>query len=53
MAAGESLIKQLLEGFLTAFAISTGVNLFIIPVNSRTVVFKEFAGYLGAVRGIM
>jgi hypothetical protein len=53
IAAGESLIKQLLEGFLTAFAISTGVNLFIIPVNSRTVVFKEFTGYLGTVRGIM
>jgi hypothetical protein len=51
--AGETLIKELLEGFLTAFAISTGVNLFIIPVNSRTVVFKEFTGYLGAVRGIM
>jgi hypothetical protein len=53
IGAGVSLIKQLLEGFLTAYAIATGVNLFIIPVSSRTVVFKEFTGYLGAVRGVM
>jgi len=39
--AGEALIKQLLEGFLTAFAIATGVSLFIIPISSRTVVFSK------------
>jgi len=53
MTAGISLVKQLLEAFLTAFAIATAVNLFIIPISSRTVVFKEFTGYLGAVRGVM
>ncbi|KAK2629287.1 hypothetical protein QTJ16_000107 [Diplocarpon rosae] len=51
--AGEFLVKQLLEGFLTAFAISSGVNLFIIPVSSRAVVFKEQAGYIQLVRGIL
>jgi hypothetical protein len=53
IAAGEALIKQLLEGFLTAFAISTGVSLFIIPVSSRTVVFKEQTGYIQLIRATM
>ncbi|KAK6584933.1 hypothetical protein PZA11_003157 [Diplocarpon coronariae] len=55
MEAGESLIKQLLEGFLTAFALSLGVNLLVIPVSSRTVVFIEEgqAGYIQLVRGIL
>jgi hypothetical protein len=50
ISAGESFIKKLLEGFLTAFAISTGVSLFIIPISSRTVVFKEQSGYIQLVR---
>jgi hypothetical protein len=50
---GESLIRQLLIGFLSAFAISTGVNFFIIPVTSRTVVFKEQASYIMAIRGAL
>jgi hypothetical protein len=41
VSAGQELIKSLLEGFLTAFAIATGVSLFIIPVSSRTVVFSK------------
>ncbi|TVY38822.1 Uncharacterized protein LSUB1_G004247 [Lachnellula subtilissima] len=53
MGAGISLVKRLLEAFSTAFAIATAVHLFIIPISSRTVVFKEFTGYLGAVRGVM
>jgi hypothetical protein len=52
-AQGEALIKQLLEEFLTAFGIATGVNLFVIPMSSRTVVFKEMAGYVMAVRGTL
>jgi hypothetical protein len=51
--AGEALIVQLLKGFLTAFAISTGVNLFIIPISSRTVVFKEQAGYIQLIRATL
>jgi hypothetical protein len=49
IAAGESLIKQLLEAFLTAFAISTGVSLFIIPISSRTVVFSECPRFCHAI----
>jgi len=51
MQQGEALILQLLEGFLTAFAISTGVSLFFIPISSRTVVFKEQEGYIQLIRG--
>jgi len=53
ITAGESLIRSLLIGFLTAFGLSTGVNLFIIPVTSRTVVFKEQAGYIGLIRAAL
>jgi hypothetical protein len=51
MDQAEALVKQLLEGFLTAFAISTAVSLFLIPISSRTVVFGEMNGYIGAIRG--
>ena len=50
---GEALIRQLLLGFLSAFAISTAVSLFVIPVSSRTVVQKEQAGYVQAIRGAL
>lgn len=53
IASGEQLIKELLEGFLTAFAISTGVSLFIIPISSRTVVFKEQAGYVQLIQATL
>ncbi|TAQ84624.1 hypothetical protein B7494_g7055 [Chlorociboria aeruginascens] len=53
MATGISLVKELLEGFLTAFAISTGVSLFIIPINSRTVVSREQTGYIRLVRSTL
>jgi hypothetical protein len=51
MAQGEGLVRQLLIGFLTAFAISTGVCLFIFPVSSRKVVLMEMTGYIGAIKG--
>jgi hypothetical protein len=38
---------------LSAFAISTGVSLFIIPISSRTVVQKEQAGYIQGIRGAL
>lgn len=50
---GESLIRQLLLGFLSAFAIGTAVNWFIIPVTCRTVVFKEQAGYIMGIRSVL
>ncbi|OBT82678.1 hypothetical protein VE02_09333 [Pseudogymnoascus sp. 03VT05] len=50
---GEAVIRQLLIAFLAAFAISTGVSLFIIPVSSRAVVQKGQAGYIQAVRVVL
>lgn len=50
---GEALIRQLLIAFLAAFALSTAVSLFVIPVSSRTVVQKEQAQYVQAVRGTL
>ena len=52
-ALGQALIIQLLKGFLTAFGISTGVHLFIIPMSSRLVVFKEQAGYIELIRATL
>ncbi|KAI9648995.1 hypothetical protein NHQ30_001561 [Ciborinia camelliae] len=53
VAAFENLIKRMLEAFLTAFAISTAVNLFVIPVSCRLVVFKGQAGYIQSMRGVL
>jgi hypothetical protein len=49
----EAFIARLLEAFLTGFAIATGVSLFIVPVTSRKVVFKEVTGYIGLLRGAL
>lgn len=49
----ESFVRQLLIAFLAAFAIATATNLFVFPVTCRTVVFKEQAGYIMAVRGTL
>ncbi|PVI02394.1 hypothetical protein DM02DRAFT_653538 [Periconia macrospinosa] len=48
-----SFITKLLESFLTGFAITTGVSLFIFPVSCRTVVTKEITGYVGILRGAL
>ena len=53
MTAGIAFVKKLLEAFLTGFAIAIGVNLFIFPVNSRDVVFKDVAGYIKALQGTL
>lgn len=50
---GETIIRQLIIAFLSAFAIAAAVNLFVIPITSRTVVFKEQAGYIMSVRGAL
>ncbi|KUJ22025.1 uncharacterized protein LY89DRAFT_391405 [Mollisia scopiformis] len=52
-SVAEAFIKKLLESFLTAFGLATGVNLFVIPITSRTVIFKEQAGYIALVRGTL
>ncbi|KAK3944348.1 hypothetical protein QBC46DRAFT_173564 [Diplogelasinospora grovesii] len=49
-AAAQAFIKELLTAMLVALALALGVNLFVFPVSSRKVVFKEFAGCLGLLR---
>jgi hypothetical protein len=51
MTAGIAFVKRLLETFLTGLAIATGVSFVVFPVTCRKIVFKEFAGYLGALQG--
>ena len=53
MAQAESLVRQLLISFLSAFAIATGVSLFIMPISSRTIVMKEQAGYILGIKGAL
>ncbi|KAK9358397.1 hypothetical protein V1504DRAFT_435832 [Lipomyces starkeyi] len=53
MAVSIAFVKRLLEAFLAGFAIATVVNIFIFPVSSRLVVFTEFAGYIGALQGVI
>lgn len=49
----EAFVKKLLQSFLTGFAITTAVSLFILPISCRKVVTKEFTGYIGALRGAL
>lgn len=53
MAAAISMVTKLLEACLVGLALATGVCLFIYPVTSRTVVFKQMAGYVGCLRGAL
>ena len=53
VATAESFVRRLLVAFTTGFAIATGVSLLVIPINSRTVVFKEITGCLQAVKGVL
>ncbi|KAL9113179.1 MAG: hypothetical protein Q9187_007659, partial [Circinaria calcarea] len=50
MAAGISFVKKLLEACLTGFAIAFGVNLFVFPISSRDVVFKDASAYIKALQ---
>lgn len=53
MAAGTSFAKQLLEVFLTGFAIATGVSLIIFPTTVRMTFFKQSAGFIQLVQGTL
>ncbi|EME87691.1 uncharacterized protein MYCFIDRAFT_169467 [Pseudocercospora fijiensis CIRAD86] len=48
-----SFMERLLEAFLMGFALATGVSLFVIPMSCRTVVFKQMAGYLNLMGGLL
>ncbi|KAJ5121278.1 Brefeldin A sensitivity protein-related domain of unknown function DUF2421 [Penicillium bovifimosum] len=53
MGSAISLIRQLLEAFLTGLGISTATSLLILPMTSRQVVFKQMAGYIGGLRSAL
>ncbi|GKZ68801.1 hypothetical protein AnigIFM56816_008033 [Aspergillus niger] len=53
MAAAIALVKKLLEACLTGLGVATGVSLFILPKSTRGIVFKQMAGYIGALRAAL
>ncbi|KAK3380468.1 hypothetical protein B0T24DRAFT_195720 [Lasiosphaeria ovina] len=50
VAAAEAFVQQLLTAMLAAFALAAGVNLIVLPISSRLVVFKELASLVGLLR---
>lgn len=53
MSAGIAFAKRLMEAFLTGLAIAAATSFIILPMTSRKVVFKQMAGYIGALRGAL
>ena len=53
MTVGIAFVKRLLEAFLTGFAIATGVSLFVFPISSRDVIFKEAAEYIASLQATL
>ena len=53
MATAISFMERLLEAFLSGFGIATGVHFLVFPMSSRMVVFKEMAGFLNLMNGVL
>lgn len=53
MAFALSFMEQLLEAFLTGFALATATHIVVFPTSSRMVVFKELTGYLSLLNGVL
>lgn len=53
MTAAFTMVCQLLKSCLTGLGISTATSLFILPMTSRQVVFKQMAGYIGGLRSAL
>ncbi|EPS25675.1 hypothetical protein PDE_00609 [Penicillium oxalicum 114-2] len=53
MASSIALVQRMLRTFLTGLAISTAVSMFILPMTSRKVVFKQMGGYIGGLRSAL
>lgn len=49
MASGIAFVVRLLKAFLTGLGVATGVNLFLFPISSRDVLFREVGTYLAAI----
>lgn len=50
VAQGVTFVNHLLWTFLAGLAATVGTSFFIFPTTSRQVVFKQMAGYIGALR---
>lgn len=50
---GVKFCKSLLEVFLLALGVATGVHFLVFPVSMRTVALKEFSAFLGSIRGTL
>ena len=53
MPAAINYVVKLLKACLTGLALTTGTSLVIFPMSTRTIVFKEMAGYIGGLRGVL
>ncbi|KAJ5355928.1 Brefeldin A sensitivity protein [Penicillium concentricum] len=53
MTAAFAMVKKLIAAFFTGLAISTATSLFILPMTSRQVVFKQMASYIGGLRSAL
>lgn len=48
-----ALMKLLLETQFTGFGIATAVHFLVVPINTRLPLFKQLAGFLGIIRGML
>ncbi|KAL2865730.1 uncharacterized protein BJX67DRAFT_174312 [Aspergillus lucknowensis] len=53
MPAATSMVRRLLEAGLLGLGLATAVSFFIFPLSCRKVVFKQMAGYIGALRSAL
>lgn len=51
--AAVAMVERMLKTFLSGLGISTAVSLLILPMTSRTAVFKQMAGYVGGLRSAL
>ena len=53
MASAISFMTRMLKACLTGLALATVTSFIVFPLSTRTVVFKEMAGYIGALRAAL
>ncbi|SPO06922.1 uncharacterized protein DNG_09616 [Cephalotrichum gorgonifer] len=51
--AAEAFVKEQLLAMLLGMGLATGVSLFVFPMSSRMVVFREFKGLIGLLRKVV
>ncbi|EXJ78639.1 hypothetical protein A1O1_09040 [Capronia coronata CBS 617.96] len=50
MTAGMDFVQRLLKVFLTGYALAAGVSLFLIPISSRMISYKQMAGIMNLMK---